>query len=236
MNARIFSFAAVLFAVLTAAAVFLPPQVSAQSAPNEGKLSMKPGEDGWISLFNGKDLAGWKVPNFGGEADVTVEDGIMTIGMGAMVSGIALNQDFPFKSNFEIEVTAMRTMGSDFYAAITCPVGADGFVTFINGGWGGSVFGFSSINGFDASENETMELLSTKANQWYTFRVKVYDDRIEGWMDDKLVTKAMREGNTFTTRFEVDYSKPVGVTNYCCETKIKSIRCREIKKESAPER
>ena len=41
---------------------------------------MTPGEDGWISLFNGKDLAGWKVPNFGGEADVTVEDGIMTIG------------------------------------------------------------------------------------------------------------------------------------------------------------
>ena len=33
MNARIFSLAAFLFAVLTAAAVFLPPQVSAQSAP-----------------------------------------------------------------------------------------------------------------------------------------------------------------------------------------------------------
>jgi len=229
MNVRVSTFAAILFAVLTVAGIFPQSHVFAQSASTEGKLSMTPGEDGWISLFNGKDLAGWKIPNFGGEADVTVEDGIMTIGMGAMVSGIALNQDFPFKTKYEIEVTAMRTMGCDFYSAITCPVG-DGFVTFINGGWGGSVFGFSSVNGFDASENETMELRTTKDKQWNTFRVKVYDDRIEGWVDDELITKITREGNEFNTRFEVDYSKPVGVTNYTCETKVKSIRCREIKK------
>lgn len=186
--------------------------------------------EGWVELFNGKDLTGWKVPVYGGDGEITVEDGILTMGMGAMVTGITLDRAFPWTTNYEIEVVAERTMGFDFYAAITFPIGKDGFATFINGGWGGGVFGFSSINGYDASENETMTLLQTKNNQWNTFRVRVFDDRIEGWRDDKKVVETPRADNKFTTRFEVEYSQPMGVTNYCSETKIKSIRCREIKK------
>lgn len=200
-------------------------------APLQGFAEMPAADqEGWIQLFNGKDLAGWKVPVYGGDGEITVEDGILTMGMGAMVTGITLDGDFPWKSNYEIEVTAERTMGFDFYAAITFPVGDDGYVTFINGGWGGGVFGFSSINGYDASENETMTLLQTKNNVWNTFRVRVYDDHIEGWCDEKKVVECPRGDNKFTTRFEVEYSQPMGVTNYCSETKIKSIRCREMKK------
>ena len=47
-----------------------------------------------------------------------IRDGIMTIQMGAMVSGIAFDQAFPFKTNYEVEVEAMRTMGFDFYSAM----------------------------------------------------------------------------------------------------------------------
>ena len=35
-------------------------------------------EDGWIDLFNGKDLAGWKLVNPNGNASWTVVDGILT--------------------------------------------------------------------------------------------------------------------------------------------------------------
>ncbi len=202
----------------------------AQASASENGTVEKTAVEGWISLFNGKNLDGWKIPNYGGEGEVIVENGLLTIGMGAMVSGITLDNPFPFKTNYEIEVEAQRTMGSDFYAAITCPVGDQGHVTFINGGWGGNLFGFSCINGFDASENETMKLLTTKNNRWNTFRIRVYDDRIEGWMDNEKVVEYPRDDNKFTTRFEVEYSKPVGVTNYCCETQIRAIRYRELPK------
>ncbi len=220
-----------VFSVLLAfTAVFPAAQVStlAQGAEVSEALPAADAE-GWISLFNGKDLSGWRLPEFGGEGEVTVEDGLMTIGMGAMVSGIAWDRAFPFRSNYEIEVEASRTMGFDFYAAVTFPVGEDGYCTFINGGWGGGVFGLSCVNGFDASENETMQLLTTKNDQWNTFRVRVYDDRIEGWMDDKKVVDCPRAENKFSTRFEVEYSQPLGVTNYCCESKIRAIRVRELK-------
>jgi len=44
--------------------------------------------EGWQPLFNGKDLDGWKVTNFGGEGDVLVENGDIVITQGADLSGI----------------------------------------------------------------------------------------------------------------------------------------------------
>lgn len=182
-------------------------------------------DEGWVDIFNGVDLTGWKVPNFGGEGEVTVDDGIMTIGMGAMVSGVAYTGEFLPRSNFEIEVVARRTMGFDFIAAITFPIG-DGFATFINGGWGGGVFGLSCIDGFDASENDTMCLLTTENDVWYTYRVRVTNERVQCFVDGKEVVNRARDASTFSTRFEVEYTRPLGVSNYCSETQVKSIRYR----------
>lgn len=232
MKKTFLSIALTIAALLTLAA-FPQNQVSAQDAAQNVSQNAAPQTDaeGWVSLFNGKDLTGWKVPEFGGEGEVTVEDGILTIGMGAMISGITLDQPFPFQTNYEIEVTAKRTMGFDFYAAITFPIGEKGYATFINGGWGGGVFGLSCVNGFDASENETMQLITTKNDRWDSFRVRVFEDRIEGWMNDKKIVDCPRDGNEFTTRFEVEYCQPLGISNYCSETKIKSIRYRALKPE-----
>lgn len=229
MKSSALSFIQILGSVLVVSLfLFQPVWAQTEGAVAAATLA-QPDADGWISLFNGRDLSGWKVPSFGGEGEVVVEDGIMTIQMGAMVSGIAFDGAFPFKTNYEVEVEAMRTMGFDFYSAITFPVGEKGYSTFINGGWGGGVFGLSCVNGYDASENETMELLQTKNNVWNVFRVRVYDDRIECWRDDRRIVNCPREGNEFSTRFEVEYTQPLGVSNYCSETKIKSIRVRELK-------
>ena len=43
---------------------------------------------GWQSLFDGKTLAGWKVTDFGGEGEVTVEDGQIIMRMGQPLTGM----------------------------------------------------------------------------------------------------------------------------------------------------
>src|SRR5438045_2911876 len=48
------------------------------------------GQAGWQSLFDGKSLAGWKVTDFGGEGEVTVEDGQIIMHMGQPLTGITI--------------------------------------------------------------------------------------------------------------------------------------------------
>src|SRR5579884_1466515 len=70
-------------------------------------------KDGWRSLFNGKDLEGWKSTNFGGEGEVSVKDGAMIIGSGEILSGANYTGKTP-KMNYEVELDAQRVNGSDF--------------------------------------------------------------------------------------------------------------------------
>ena len=41
--------------------------------------SIKADKDGWSPLFNGKNMDGWQVTNFGGEGEVSYKDGIVEI-------------------------------------------------------------------------------------------------------------------------------------------------------------
>ena len=75
-------------------------------------------------------------------------------------------------TSYEVALQAMRVEGSDFFAGITFPVGGS-FCSLILGGWGGSVVGLSSINGLDASENETSQSRQSESGRWYYVRIRV---------------------------------------------------------------
>lgn len=185
----------------------------------------------WVSLFNGKDLTGWKAEDFGGSGKVTVEEGgILKLGMGAMITGVVYDKKgFP-TTNFEISLEARRTDGNDFFAAVTFPVG-EGFCTFVTGGWGGNVFGLSCVNGADASENSTSKYFELKDDTWYKIRVRVTDSHILTWMDGEQIVNCEREDQQFSTRFEVRESEPMGITNYCSESELRNIRYRVLTDE-----
>ena len=92
----------------------------------------------WTPLFNGKDLTGWKVTNFGGEGPASFEDGHVVITQGVDLSGITSTRtDLP-RMNYEVEFEAQRALGNDFFAGFTFPVGKSS-ITLICGGWGGGV-------------------------------------------------------------------------------------------------
>jgi hypothetical protein len=110
------------------------------TSPAQAK-EKKPSPYQWRDLFDGKTLNGWKVPKFGGEGQVKVEDGCIVMERGDPMTGIAWAGDFP-KTNYEVEYVAKRTDGIDFFATVTFPVG-DSFCSFVTGGWGGSVIGLS---------------------------------------------------------------------------------------------
>ena len=93
--------------------------------------------------------------------------GVLKIEEGAELSGVVFTGKQLPEAPYEIEVEARRTSGVDFFCGLTLPVrDAKTCMTFICGGWGGGVVGFSSIDDMDASENETASYQAFKDDQW----------------------------------------------------------------------
>ncbi len=198
----------------------------------------KTGEYGWRSLFDGKTLKNWTVPKFGGDGEVKVENGELVIGMGALMTGVKYEKVFP-RLDYEIRYEARRTQGSDFFAALTFPV-AENYCTFINGGWGGGTTGLSSVNGFDASENETSSYFAFIDHEWYKFRVRVTGKLILVWVDEptkdgkrkeSLVIELELEDKTIGLRDEISIYKPLGFCTWVSEGRLRGIEYRKLKPE-----
>lgn len=165
------------------------------------------------SLFDGKSLANWEITDFGGQGEVEVRDGILVIGRGEPITGIHWKGDPLPKVNYELTLDAKRIDGNDFFAAVTFPV-QDSFCTLVLGGWGGGLIGLSSINGQDASENETTDYFSFEKDRWYKVRIRVSDTRIDAWLDDKQIANVDYSDKKIGVRIEMELSKPLGVATY----------------------
>jgi hypothetical protein len=195
--------------------------------------SKKADKDGWKQLFNGKDLEGWKITNFGGEGEVYVENGEVVITQGADLSGIHTEQEIP-KVDYEIQFEAQRAAGSDFFAGLTFPV-KDSHCSLILGGWGGGVCGISSLNGMDASENQTTSYQTFEKGQWYKVRIVVRDKHLHAWLDDAKIVDVDTTDMKIGTRFEVDRSKPFGFSTYSTTGRLKNVRVRSLPPEEKEE-
>jgi len=166
-------------------------------------------------LFNGKDLTGWESIQFGGEGDVFVnEDGNLEFGFGAIMTGAKITSEPAATTNYELELDAMRLDGNDFFCALTFPV-KDSHATFIIGGWGGGLVGISSIDDLDASENETMNIEGFEDNKWVHVKIKVTDDRLEGWLGERQMVDVDLEDRKISLRpGDIELCKPLGLACY----------------------
>ena len=142
-------------------------------------------DDGWLSLFNGKDLSGWEETDYAGRGNVKVQNGELHIENGLVITGVTYtNKTALPKTNYEIEYEAKKLNGTDFFGLLTFPVG-DAHASLVTGGWGGAVTGISSINSMDASENNTTVYLKFNKDHWYKFRLRVTPDNLSVWMTPK---------------------------------------------------
>lgn len=221
------------------ALLFASPVLLAADKPAPDK---KPAADqtasGWQVMFDGKSLDGWKKSAFSTEGNVEVKNPFKE-GKGAIImdstdalSGITWTKEVP-KMNYEASVDAMKLDGSDFFCALTFPVG-DSAVTFVCGGWGGGVVGISSIDGQDASENETTKTMKADAGKWYHIRVRVTPGKLEAWIDDEKYVDLNTEGRKLSLRFgEISESLPLGISCFQTSAAIRDVRLRKIEPPTA---
>ena len=137
------------------------------------------------------------------------------------------HEPFP-ETDYEIALDAMRVGGSDFFCGLTFPV-SNSFCSLIVGGWGGSLLGLSSIDGMDASENETTRFMNFDDGKWYRLRIRVTKDRIEGWLDkDKVVDVVTKDRHISTRAGEIEMSVPLGICSWQTTAAIREVRMRKV--------
>jgi len=186
--------------------------------------------EGWTALFDGQTLEGWEITNFGPQGPVYVSGGSIILEMGDAITGITLKGEFP-KVNYEVQLEAKKVTGNDFFCGMTFPVG-DSFCSLIVGGWSGTVVGLSSVDGLDASENETRSIRSFAHDTWYTIRLKVTEEKIEAWINDETVVDFTYTGRQLSIRPEVGLSRPFGIASWRTTAALRNIGFRKLSDEN----
>ena len=185
-------------------------------------------KDGWKPLFNGKNLDGWEKCVFGGDGQISAEDGSLVLALGEALTGVRYTGKMP-KMDYEIALTGRRTAGNDFFCGLTFQIG-DKPCSLILGGWGGTVCGLSSLDSFDASENETTTYQNFEADKWYKVRLQVTKTHVKAWLDDKKIVDVDIRDKAISIRPEVELSLPFGIAAWQTHSELRDIRYRTLKK------
>lgn len=181
----------------------------------------------WKPLFDGKSLGDWKATPFPRQPGVRVENGALILPAGQPLTGVTWQGKFP-GSNYELRFEAVRTLGGDFFASVTLPAGGN-HATWVLGGWGGDIVGISSIDGWDAANNETRTYFEFETGRWYAFRIRVTDARIQAWIGEQRVVDVPIGGREISLRHgDISLSVPLGFASYNTTGGIRKIEYRPV--------
>lgn len=181
----------------------------------------------WLDLFDGKSLNGWRVTDFGEGGSVSVTNGLLVLRRGNPFVGVNLTNNVP-SVNYEVAFDAMRVAGDDFFCGLTFPAG-NSCCSLIVGGWGGGLVGISNLDGADASENETTTYVSFETGRWYRMRLRVTEQKIEAWVEQKKVVNLNTSGRSLSVRFgEIIHSQPFGIASWSTSALFRSIKIRAV--------
>jgi len=148
------------------------------------------GQDGWVQLFNGKDLTGWKVG--GNVPSFTVQDGaIVSRGTTAHCFYDGLYQNHNFR-NFELMVDVMTEPGANGGVYFNTEFEEQGFPskgfevqvnnTHSDPVKSGSLYHVSDVGAKDIED-------VVKDNEWFTEDILVEGNTVKIWLNDKQVVK-----------------------------------------------
>ncbi len=175
------------------------------------------------------DREQWTAIQFGGEGTAQWKDEVLHLDLGVEMTGARYEGAVP-EVPYELRLEARKLTGSDFFCGLTFPVdGPETCVSLIVGGWGGGTVGISSIDGLDASENETTSYHNFDDDRWYAVRVRVEKDRILAWIDDEKLIDVGTEGRKLGLRSgPIELCSPLGLAAWQTEAEFRGLEWRSL--------
>ena len=86
----------------------------------------------------------------------------------------------------------------------------------------------SSINGEDASQNETTSYMNFVSKKWFHIRVRVEPGKIQAWIDEDRVVNLDTADKNLTIRLEVEPSLPLGLSTWNTAAAWKNIQIKKL--------
>lgn len=172
----------------------------------------------------------WEPINFGGEGDAFFKDGALNLDYGSPLTGVKYKGDLADLlgesiDHYAITLQAQRVEGTDLFLGLTFPVGKDGHVSLVLGGWGGAITGLSNLDDLNASENKTTQYHAFEDKQWYKVKILVTPQKIQCWLDEKRIVDVQRADHTkYDTHGAVIDTKPLGLFSYGTWGRVKELK------------
>ncbi len=188
-----------------------------EDSPKEGWVI--PVREDWAEIqVGGEGMSEW------GDDGITV-----TIRTGVELTGIRY-EGSPPASPYELELEARKVSGSDFFCGLTFPIhDPEAQVTLILGGWGGGTIGISSINGKDASENETTSYRNFAEERWYHVHLQVEESRLRVRLDGEVIVDLETAGKVLSLRKgSIESCAPLGLATWQTTGQIRNLRWRSL--------
>jgi CubicO group peptidase (beta-lactamase class C family) len=181
------------------------------------------------SLFNDRDLSGWRVIDkydFARHGDVRVEDEMIILEAGTPATGITTSRPFP-RIDYEVSLETKRIEGGDFFCGMTFPVNED-YLSLILGGWGGGVTGISNLDDLPAVENETTGYQEFEDGRWYKVRLRVTKDKVEAWVDDEQIVDVELADRKLSIWWEQEPVRPFGLASWYTKAAVRKIKLKPL--------
>jgi hypothetical protein len=159
---------------------------------------------------------------FGGEGLASIEPNRILLEPGVPLSGVTWT-GAPPEAPYTLEVEFTKRYGNDFPCALTFPI-AGSHLTLVLGGWGGTVCGLSSLDGLDASRNETRFVRAFPPGVRTEVRVDVQGARVRAVLDGVEVVRIDLAGRSLGVREELSLSRPLGIAAFATAVEVHSVR------------
>ena len=143
-------------------------------------------EPQWISLFNGKDISGWKAT---GVAQWKVVDGVLT-GEGGRghIYADPVSSNFEIRGEFRITNKGKGANGGLYFRATPPADNPDGFPQGYEAQICNHQDAFTGWLWKPGTPTGKASALLTKDGEWFELRVKAVGSQIQIWVKDQLVT------------------------------------------------
>ncbi|MBM4039871.1 MAG: DUF1080 domain-containing protein [Planctomycetes bacterium] len=180
----------------------------------------------WVTLFDGKSLKGWKVVGPALEP-AAVKEGQLVLGQEGTSGGVVRQGEFP-RLNYEVSLEAMKIAGNVDFCMIVFPIGDQEAVWKFGGGATGNHVALHWVNGGVIPGDEAARVTDITAGRWYKLRIRVTDERVEGWMDEEKKFDLARGATKFTLEDMYAGMRPFGIGTWYTQGAVRNLRLRRL--------